>query len=380
MLRNIKIALCLVFALLISVQVLADVWVDEISAKKGEDLKSFLSLTQKYQEDNWIKVNSKISKVVEAESGKLGNGAIVQTSTTASGGKVVSGFNQPGSYIEWEFEAPARGMYEFWFKYSLPDAEAEPIVLDITVDGKHQFIEMTDIHFNVVPYASALETLERIEPASDKDNGVPFGFIMDKGKHKIRIDNLSGEFELDYLRISGAVKHFFFTQGENYAAGSSTLKKVSRIAASRGKAVSGFENPGDFVEWKVNVPEDGLYAIFFRYTLGDRSVECVRKVQLNGKTIYPDWDEVHFYPTDGWSEKRNDWKERRLEDPETRQPYFIYMPKGEVTIRMEAVSGPLEIDYVGLITRDGEIKGELNFWDYLRLLWHQIISFFISFN
>jgi hypothetical protein len=40
----------------------------------------------------------------------------------------------------------------------------------------------------------------------------------------------------------------------------------------------------------------------------------------------------------------------------------------------------LEIDYVGLLTRDGEIKGELNFWDYLRLLWQQIIGFFVSFN
>ncbi len=271
-------------------------------------------------------------------------------------------------------------MYEFWFKYILPEEDAEPVVVDITIDGKHQFLEMTNIYFNSVKYASAIETLERIEPASDKDNGVPFGFIMEKGKHKIRIENISGDFDLDYIKISGPVKRFVFTQGEDYSASSSEFEVVKRIAASRGKALSGFENPGDWVEWKIDVPEDGLYSVFFRYTLGDRSSECVRSIQLNGKTLFPDWEEVRFYPTDGWSEKRNDWKERRLEDPESRQPYYIYMPKGEVTIRMEVVSGPLEIDYVGLLTRDGEIKGELNFWDYLRLLWQQIIGFFVSFN
>lgn len=378
--RNIKLALVLIFALVISVQIFADVWIDEISAKKGEDLKSFLSLTQKYQDDNWLKVNSKINKIVEAESGRIGGGATVENRTNASEGKVVTGFNQEGAYIELEFDAPARGMYEFWFKYSIPSADAEPVVLDITVDGKHQFIEMTNLHFNSVSYASAVETLERFEPASDKDNGVPFGFIMEKGKHRIRIENKSGSFDLDYIRVSGAIKHFVFTQGENYTDGSDSLTKVKRIAASRGKAVSTTDNPGDFVEWTIDVPADGLYSIFFRYTLGERGVECVRKIELNGQAIYPDWEEVKFYPTDGWSDKRNDWKERKLEDPESRQPYLIYMPKGEVTIRMETVSGPLDIDYVGIITRDGEIKGELNFWDYLRLLWQQIISFFVSFN
>lgn len=378
--RNVKLVLVAILTLVLGVQILADVWVDEITAKKGEDLKSFLSLTQKYQDDNWLKVNSKIQKTLEAESGKVGGGARVQDVLSASGEKVVTGFNQEGAYIEWEFDAPARGMYEFWFKYILPEEDAEPVVVDITIDGKHQFLEMTNIYFNSVKYASAIETLERIEPASDKDNGVPFGFIMEKGKHKIRIENISGDFDLDYIKISGPVKRFVFTQGEDYSASSSEFEVVKRIAASRGKALSGFENPGDWVEWKIDVPEDGLYSVFFRYTLGDRSSECVRSIQLNGKTLFPDWEEVRFYPTDGWSEKRNDWKERRLEDPESRQPYYVYMPKGEVTIRMEVVSGPLEIDYVGLLTRDGEIKGELNFWDYLRLLWQQIIGFFVSFN
>ena len=372
-----KIALVVMMTLVLGVQIFADVWVDEISAKKGEDLKSFLSLTQKYQEDNWLKVNSKIKKELSAEEAKLGGGAKLEDSTT---GKIITGFDKESAYVEWEFDAPARGLYEIWVKYKLPSSEAEPIVLDATIDGKHQFIESTDLYFNSVYYASSVETLERIEPVSDKDNGVPFGFIMDKGKHKIRFTNISGAFDIEFIRVSGAVKHFVFTQGENYFNSNRDFLKVGRIAASRSKALSGFDTEGDFVEWKVNVPEDGLYSIFFRYSLGDRSVDCVRSIQVNGKTLFPDWEEIRFYPTDGWSEKRNDWKERRIEDSETRQPYFIYMPKGEVTIRMDVISGPLEIDYVGLITRDGEIKGELNFWDYLKLLWHQIISFFISFN
>ncbi|MDD2431648.1 MAG: hypothetical protein PHD88_05060 [Firmicutes bacterium] len=378
--RNRKLLLMLVLALAVGSQVFASVWIDEISAVKTEDLKSYLSLTQEYQDDNWYKVNSKVSRLLEAEDATLGGGAVVSNKANASGGKVVTGFDQAGAYMEWEFDAPSRGQYEIWLKYSIPCNDADPVVMDITIDGKHLFSETTDLHFNSVKYETAVETLECVEPASDKGNGVPFGFIMEKGKHRIRITNISGEFDLDYIRFSGPVKHFVFTQGETCSDSNGEFEVVKGNAASRGKAVQTTDAPGEWIEWTIDVPEDGLYSLIVRYTQGTRGVESVRSFKVNGKTLFPSWDEVVFYPTDGWSEKRNDWRERRIEDPETRQPYYLYMPKGEITIRMETVSGPLNIDYIGIITRDGEIKGELNFWDYLRMLWQQIIGFFVSFN
>ncbi len=98
--RNVKLVLVAILTLVLGVQILADVWVDEITAKKGEDLKSFLSLTQKYQDDNWLKVNSKIQKTLEAESGKVGGGARVQDVLSASGEKVATGYNQEGASID----------------------------------------------------------------------------------------------------------------------------------------------------------------------------------------------------------------------------------------------------------------------------------------
>ncbi len=378
--RKTKLLLVLVLVLAVGSLVFANIWIDEVTAVKAENLKSYLSLTQEYQDNNWYKVSSKVNKLVEAEAATVGGGAVVRDAFNASGGKVVSGFDKEGAYIEWEFDAPARGQYEIWFKYRLLSADAEPVVVDITVDGKHLFTEMKTLHFNSVKYASGVETLERIEPASDAGNGVPFGFIMEKGKHRIRITNISGEFELDYIKFCGPVKHFVFTQGEKWSNANGEYEIVKGVAASRGKGVKSSDVPGEWIEWKIDVPEDGLYNIIFRYTQGQRGVESVRHIQVNGQTLFESWENVVFYPTDGWSEKRNDWRERRLEDPESRQPYYIYLPKGEVTIRMETVSGPLNIDYVGIITRDGEIKGELNFWDYLRMLWHQLIGFILSFN
>jgi len=90
--------------------------------------------------------------------------------------------------------------------------------------------------------------------------------------------------------------------------------------------------PGQWIEWEVEVPEDGFYQITIkgrqRYQRGAKSS---RTLLIDGQVPFSELSEIPF-------EFGNAWEMKTLAD-EAGTPYDIYLEKGRHSLRLEATLG-----------------------------------------
>ncbi len=95
---------------------------------------------------------------------------------------------------------------------------------------------------------------------------------------------------------------------------------------------SGYANPGQWVSWKIDVPEDGFYNIDFKYRQDASQGQTVRRqMYVDGKVLFEDLDEVLFEATDGFETKT-------LSD-KSGAATPIYFTKGEHVITLKVILG-----------------------------------------
>ncbi len=122
-----------------------------------------------------------------------------------------------------------------------------------------------------------------------------------------------------------------------------------------------------FVEWKVDVAEEGLYGIYIEYyPLESRGVDIERRVQINGEMPFAGADTIMLSRV--WKDsaelkqdnRGNDIRPSQMEAPRwessyfedtmgyVTEPYQFFFKQGENTIRLEAVNEPVAIRKVVL--------------------------------
>ena len=90
--------------------------------------------------------------------------------------------------------------------------------------------------------------------------------------------------------------------------------------------------PGQWIEWEIEVPEDGLYNITFKSRQNyNRDNVSVRRFTVNGEPPFAEVEEISF----GFV---RDWEMNTLTDP-NGEPYLFPLNKGINTIRMEVTLG-----------------------------------------
>jgi ABC-type glycerol-3-phosphate transport system substrate-binding protein len=91
--------------------------------------------------------------------------------------------------------------------------------------------------------------------------------------------------------------------------------------------------PGQWVEWKIEVPEDGLYKFFVKARQNyQRGMAAVRRIYVDGSVPFAEFDDVEFPYSLAWA----------LVSPGAGgKPCLVYLSKGEHTIRMESTLGRL---------------------------------------
>lgn len=95
---------------------------------------------------------------------------------------------------------------------------------------------------------------------------------------------------------------------------------------------SGWINPGDFVSWEFEVPEDGLYTIGlkFRQSYLD-GLFSSRKIYIDGAVPFTELLAVNFNYTSKWETKVLG----------ENKPYYFYLTKGAHVLTLENVIGDL---------------------------------------
>lgn len=105
---------------------------------------------------------------------------------------------------------------------------------------------------------------------------------------------------------------------------------------------------GEWAEWEVEAPEDGLYTLVLRYKQADKQGDVsFRTLYIDGEIPFQEAASLAF-SYDG------SWQTEALGD--ASGAYQFYLTKGTHTIRMEATLG----DYSGMIAKVNETLNDLN--------------------
>lgn len=147
--------------------------------------------------------------------------------------------------------------------------------------------------------------------------------------------------------MSGAQPWFAVIEAEQFRMKSSTAIQTSYIAEPyispdpQGRMVYNvlggerWRNPGDWVEWTVEVPEDGWYVLDLKYYQGYRSkFKAYRTLMIDGSVPFR---EMLQYPLPA----NENFEIAAVQDAEG-VPYRFFLAAGEHTIRLVADASPMQ--------------------------------------
>jgi hypothetical protein len=99
----------------------------------------------------------------------------------------------------------------------------------------------------------------------------------------------------------------------------------------------------------VIVPQAGWYRIKLRYCSGEAPM---RSVLIDNQYPFREAHDVPFpntigdFPSDGWSNHANDWKEATFGEPQSPGGWMFHLPKGNVSIAIQNDGGGLNLDSI----------------------------------
>lgn len=94
-----------------------------------------------------------------------------------------------------------------------------------------------------------------------------------------------------------------------------------------------WSDDGQWIEWQVEAPEDGLYRLGLRYRQSiNKGQSSLRRLEIDGQVPFAEVEELNF-------EYDVNWQSDFLGGED--EPYLFYLTKGSHTLRMEVVLGEM---------------------------------------
>ena len=110
-----------------------------------------------------------------------------------------------------------------------------------------------------------------------------------------------------------------------------------------------WDKAGQWVEWQLDIPEDGYYEIsLFDKQNFMRGIYVSRRITIDGEVPFSEMDNYGFY-------YESDWRLDTLSDKD-KNPYQFYLTKGTHTLRMQVVLG----DFSEIIAEVQDSVSKLN--------------------
>lgn len=293
-------------------------------------------------------------------------------------------------WVEWDFEAPTAGWYELHFDYKALEGGNASVVRGVQIDGRYPFVESGRIELERLwkdakyPY-DRNEIGQQIRPGQTEltdwntaaasvysASSEPLLYKLEQGGHKLKLVGVREGVELrgisfqpktsipsyeDYKRLQEESKQqsdwFQLVEAEQFKRKSSLAIQTDfwsepHISPDpKGRITYNvlggqrWRQPGEWVEWQVEVPETGSYEIdvkaFQNYRNG---FDAYRTITIDGKVPFKEM--LHFgIPT------RKEFEIVTLAD-QAGEPYKIHLEKGTHTLRMTADSSLVQPVYLAL--------------------------------
>ena len=291
------------------------------------------------------------------------------------------------SKVTWEVDVPEAGFYNVYLEYMTVKSRGVAIERAFYVNGELPFQDASDMTF-LRMWADASEPRvdnrgNEIRPTQTEVYGwqstylkdkmgyvsEPYQFYFEKGKNTITLEAVNEPMvlrKLDIVAVEDEFKYADYTAAQTgtKAAGSgldyvqivqgedSTVRSESSLYAKydRASAITkpysitktilnyiggeAWRNPGQWIEWNVEVPEDGYYHLCIKGRQNyDRGNISYRSLSIDGKVPFDEMKQVAF-------RFGNDWESLVLSD-ESDKPYSFYLTKGTHTVRLEATLGDM---------------------------------------
>ena len=313
-----------------------------------------------------------------------------------SGSKVelVEGFNNAkgtavvwkshSGSLTWEFTVPKNGKYQLGFEYYNIFDGGNPIDLGLKIDGKYLFPEMKNIELTRV-YTNSSEVRKdgsgnEFAPMQEECEGwynswakdpeglitEPYAYALSKGKHTLTISSGDEAFALLTIIFAPAQKSVTYKElskqynksqhymgepivieGEDakFKTSSSLIAKAdtsdpsvypSEVFRTKINYIgsTNWQQPGQTLSWKIDVPEDGLYKLGMRFRQSYLlNGDTYRNLTVDGNYLFEEASAIAFPYGGGWQ-----FMEFANKDEE---PYLLYLTKGKHTFSMEVTVGPM---------------------------------------
>jgi ABC-type glycerol-3-phosphate transport system substrate-binding protein len=324
---------------------------------------------------------------IEAENFSKSSGMKVNVLDNYEGmqGKMVE-TGDTGS-ITWVFDVEHEGLYHIGIKYFTVKGKDSDIERELTIDGETPFNEAKSLSFNRI-WKNEKSQFDRDERGNDltpkqveapmwqetliKDTlgyyEEPYFFYFSKGKHEMTFTSIKEPLVIDYLKLTKpentptydelvnlytlkgykpAKDAIVKVQGEEalykstptlmpYNDRSSPAVEPFHVSKLRNNAAGGWawRMPGQWMEWEIDVPEDGLYQIAAKnrqnYLTG---MSSLRTLYIDGEIQFKEAKRIGFAYDSNWQMK--------VLGKDTDNPYLFYFTKGKHYIRFEVTLGEL---------------------------------------
>lgn len=291
------------------------------------------------------------------------------------------------SKVTWEVDVPEEGFYNVYLEYMTVKSRGVAIERAFYVNGELPFQNASDMTF-LRMWTDASEPRvdnrgNEIRPTQTEVYGwqstylkdkmgyvsEPYQFYFEKGKNTITLEAVNEPMvlrKLDIVAVEDEFKYADYTAAQTgtKAAGSgldyvqivqgedSTVRSESSLYAKydRASAITkpysitktilnyiggeAWRNPGQWIEWNVEVPEDGYYHLCIKGRQNyDRGNISYRSLSIDGEVPFDEMKQVAL-------RFGNDWESLVLSD-ESDKPYSFYLTKGTHTVRLEATLGDM---------------------------------------
>lgn len=287
--------------------------------------------------------------------------------------------------ISWEVPVQASGLYQIRVHYYPVAGKSSGIERKLTLNGEVPFRGADVLLFDRV-WGNREDSVRRDDRGNDlrprqvekpvwqlaafKDSAgyfeEPYQFYFEKGNQKLSLTSLRESMAIDYIELyqeedipsyaelqatyeSAGLKPaeavMLKVQGEQAVSKSSpTLAPISDrsspslepydVSKIRINAIGGinWKLPGEWIEWDVDVPEDGLYQIALKVKQDQlRGVYATRSLMIDGKVPFKEMERIRFNYSP-------EWQTRVLGESE---PYLFQLSKGTHRLRMTVTLGDI---------------------------------------
>lgn len=278
---------------------------------------------------------------------------------------------------EWSFQIPESGYYFLSAGYMALEGNGQDLEFDIKVDGNKVLDTDTSITLTRIWTDSGIfqhtAAGDEIRPSQSEVSiwmEEPFrvgkkdriSVWLEKGEHTLSLQSTSQSSLITYLRwyqenVPSYADYLAGWNGEKVNADfyqqiegeSPVLKSSSQLYAVydrsspftlpyhstclRYNTIGGtnWSDSGQWVEWQVEVPQDGFYQLGLRYRQNEnKGQSSLRRLEIDGQVPFAELEEVSF-------DYGVNWQTQFVGDG--KDPYLFYLTKGLHNLRMEVVLG-----------------------------------------